>query len=375
MIESIHLRNFKCYQDQPFNFSNLTVFCGNNSVGKSTAIQSILLMLQAKFGNEIPFNGQLVSLGDYDDVHNNTVEGDDLIVMSIKFVDEVYMTWYNNLDIKKRALVAEESNVTSYSALDTLESYQYIEAERLGPRDNYANSIDRVHSNWLGTKGEYTSEVLSAIDSFEKFESIDVSTGVKQTNPDDCRIHSSLSQPQISNSIDAWMKEISPGFSVESDNEGRANVSFNSYTYNNESASLRPSNVGFGLSYSLSVVTSLLLAPVGGLVIIENPEAHLHPRGQSYLGRLIALTAEAGVQVIIETHSDHIINGIRVIARIRDTFNTKQFKLYFISQKEDSEGSSVDTITLNSSGKLSEWPDGFFDQQAIDMKTLITGTE
>ena len=235
-------------------------------------------MLQGKFGNEIPFNGQLVSLGDYDDVHNNTVEGDDLIVMSIKFVDEVYMTWYNNLDIKKRAFIAEESNVTSYSALDTLESYQYIEAERLGPRDNYANSIDRLHSKWLGTKGEYTSEVLSAIDSFEKFESIDVSTGVKQTNPDDCRIHSSLSQPQISNSIDAWMKEISPGFSVESDNEGRANVSFNSYTYNNESTSLRPTNVGFGLSYSLSVVTSLLLAPVGGLVIIENPEAHLHPK-------------------------------------------------------------------------------------------------
>jgi predicted ATPase len=375
MIKSVHLHNFKCYKDQPFDFSNLTVFCGNNSVGKSTAIQSILLMLQAKFRTEIPFNGRFVSLGNYDDVHNNKAKDDEVISMSIEFKNEGCLKWYNNLDIKKRAFVAEESNITSYSALETLESYQYIEAERLGPRDNYANSVDMVHSKWLGTKGEYASEILSTIASFEKFESIDVSTNSKQTNPDDCRIHPSLQMPQISNSIDAWMKEISPGFSVESSNEERANVSFNSYSHDSLDGNLRSSNVGFGLSYSLSVVASLLLAPVGGLVIIENPEAHLHPRGQSYLGRLIALTAEAGVQVIVETHSDHIINGIRVIARLRDTFDTEQFNLYYVSQQHGAEETSVDKITLNSSGKLSKWPDGFFDQQAIDMKTLITGTE
>ncbi|WP_180834594.1 AAA family ATPase, partial [Vibrio parahaemolyticus] len=66
----------------------------------------------------------------------------------------------------------------------------------------------------------------------------------------------------------------------------------------------------------LPIVLALLVTKPGGLVIIENPEAHLHPKGQSYLGRLIQRTAEAGVQVIIETHSDHLLNGIRVAARL-----------------------------------------------------------
>lgn len=92
-----------------------------------------------------------------------------------------------------------------------------------------------------------------------------------------------------------------------------ADITTNQYTFGGES--YRAVNVGFGLSYVLPIVLALLVTKPGGLVIIENPEAHLHPRG-SYLGRLIALAAEAGVQVVVETHSDHIINGIRLMPRL-----------------------------------------------------------
>ena len=53
----------------------------------------------------------------------------------------------------------------------------------------------------------------------------------------------------------------------------------------------------------------------GELIVIENPETHLHPKGQANLAKLIALVAEQGVQIIIETHSDHIINGLRVATK------------------------------------------------------------
>jgi predicted ATPase len=74
---------------------------------------------------------------------------------------------------------------------------------------------------------------------------------------------------------------------------------------------VRPTNMGFGVSYALPIVLGALTAANGGLIIIENPEAHLHPAGQSQMGIFLARMASAGVQVIAETHSDHVLNGVR----------------------------------------------------------------
>ncbi|WP_237043222.1 AAA family ATPase [Photobacterium damselae] len=177
----------------------------------------------------------------------------------------------------------------------------------------------------------------------------------------------------LTRQIDAWMKEISPGISVTSKLFEEASVAVNVFEQNG-SKSLKPQNVGFGVSYALSIVTALLYTRKGGLVIIENPEAHLHPRGQSYLGRLIALTAQAGVQVIVETHSDHLINGIRLMPRLGKVCSSK-IKIYQVVANTLEMCSNVIEITVNDQGELSEWPDQFFDQQLIDMDILMSGKE
>ncbi|CSA52545.1 Uncharacterized conserved protein [Vibrio cholerae] len=118
---------------------------------------------------------------------------------------------------------------------------------------------------------------------------------------------------------------------------------------------------------------ALLVTKPGGLVIIENPEAHLHPRGQSYLGRLIALAAEAGVQVVVETHSDHIINGIRLMPRLGKVQDKNL--LFYQVINEDVGTTTVKKIIVNAQGQFSEWPDGFFDQQVLDMQVLMTGQD
>src|SRR5438046_1441121 len=83
------------------------------------------------------------------------------------------------------------------------------------------------------------------------------------------------------------------------------------------SSEYRPTNVGFGITYALPIVVSILSARPGSLVIIENPEAHLHPRGQVRMGELLSLASTAGIQVLIETHSDHVLNGIRLAVRAK----------------------------------------------------------
>ncbi|HCM1951969.1 TPA: DUF3696 domain-containing protein [Salmonella enterica subsp. salamae serovar 9,46:z4,z24:z39:z42] len=377
MIETLKLKNFKAYKDQTFNFTNLTVFCGNNSVGKSTAVQAIGMFLQTNFlsGSSLKINGDLVHIGSVDDIHNYDRRKDDelLIDISSSEFDACWgygtdgVTYRDNLPNKNELpFIANEKTLHKLKFFSEKNiNFQYLDAERYGPRDNMPLSNHNYHQNWLGKQGEYTIEVLEGL--FNKRLTLLNENG---TNQEDPRRHVNSSSANVFQNIELWMQEISPGHKILPRVENSANVAFNSII-TEDGQHTKPINIGFGYTYSLSIVSALLLAEPNDLVVIENPEAHLHPRGQSYLGRLIALAAQAGIQVIIETHSDHLLNGIRIISKIREGFSPELFTLYYISK--DRDDTKVVKIDINNEGKLSEWPEGFFDQQSLDMYTLMTG--
>ncbi|HDJ1035042.1 TPA: DUF3696 domain-containing protein [Escherichia coli] len=373
-ITSLTLKNFKAYKEQSFDFSNLTVFCGNNSVGKSTAIQAIGMFLQSDMnGNSnLKINGDLVHVGDFDDIHNFSMREDDVLYLKYTFEDDTACWGYGIEEGDAREELSRKNELpfigcdkqlrTITNSLKDNFSFQYLEAERFGPRDNIPLSQHNYHEGWLGKNGEHTIEVL---------ESLVTRRRLNFSAQEDPRKHEGIINNNVFNHIEAWMSEISPGHRISPRIEARANVAFN-VIIPSPGQLTKPINIGFGFSYALSIVTALMLASKNELVIIENPEAHLHPRGQSYLGRLIALSAKAGIQVIIETHSDHLLNGIRVIARTYPTFDASLFTLYYISRENDE--TSVAKIKINNEGKLSEWPRGFFDQQSQDMYTIMTGS-
>ncbi|ELD1798668.1 DUF3696 domain-containing protein [Vibrio fluvialis] len=379
MINNLKLHNFKAYKDQEFEFGNLTVFCGNNSVGKSTAIQAISIPLQSYFDSKVTLNGPLSEVGTIDDaLHKHALNASleiELVIdgQSVSWgyddtVDREGISKSNRHLIVKRLPTKE-----LYDSLkNILESFQYLQAERYGPRSNFdITESNRFHTDWLGAKGEFTAELLSQSDSIRRlFVGGVFHADETQRDP---RLHTSEPRSLLHRQVDAWMKEISPGISVTSKLFEDASVAVNVFDQN-ESKSLKPHNVGFGVSYALSIVTALLYTRVGGLVILENPEAHLHPRGQSYLGRLIALTAQAGVQVIVETHSDHLINGMRLMPRL-GLVDASKMKIYQVYADLEDKCSKVIPITVNKQGELSEWPEQFFDQQLIDMDILMSGRD
>ena len=360
-IDKLKLENFKCYKHQEFEFSQLTVFCGANSAGKSSAIQALLMLLQSRFEAQVHFNGNLVSPGQYrQDILAHDAESEDKL--SIALTSNMGVTrWIYDESID--ALLSTDSMLPSFEVL--LSSFQYVQAERLGPEDNYKNKEAFFHKNWLGKKGEYTSEIMTEIEEREG-DDIRLAKG-------DYRLHSSTRSVRIYDQIRAWMQEISQNLRVSTQTLQEANISFNTYSYNG-GAEVKAKNVGFGMSYSLGVVAALLITPPGGLVIIENPEAHLHPRAQSYLGRLIALSALSGVQVIVETHSDHLLNGIRVIARLKEEYKEGDFCINFVDRDEQGEV-QVERLPIGTKAELPKWPNGFFDQSAEDMRILISGKE
>ena len=131
----------------------------------------------------------------------------------------------------------------------------------------------------------------------------------------------------------------------------------------------RPTHTGFGLTQVLPIVVASLSAGRDDLLLIENPEVHLHPAGQAAMGKFLAEVAKAGVQVIIETHSDHVLNGIRRAVKSR-VLSSDSVALHFFRPRDDRQQDlpQVESPCLDDRGNVDSWPEGFFDQFDQDMR-------
>lgn len=131
----------------------------------------------------------------------------------------------------------------------------------------------------------------------------------------------------------------------------------------------RPTNVGFGLTYVLPVVVACLTAKPGAMILLENPEAHIHPQGQSAMARLTCAAASAGAQLVVETHSDHILNGVRLTVK-RGQLSADDVRLHYFQRMADG---IIDIVSpaIGPDGMLSQWPPGFFDEWDRSLDQLL----
>lgn len=121
-------------------------------------------------------------------------------------------------------------------------------------------------------------------------------------------------------------------------------------------------NVGFGITYVLPLIIALVSAKKGDIIMIENPEAHIHPAGQRVLGELIARAGRGGVQAIIETHSDHILNGVRLAVKNRVLSKEETVLSFFYKDFKDGYRHKCIRPEILQDGRLDRWPEGFFDE-------------
>lgn len=137
----------------------------------------------------------------------------------------------------------------------------------------------------------------------------------------------------------------------------------------NRTSFLRPTHTGFGLTQTLPVVAAALSAGSGDLLLVENLEVRLHPAGQAAMGMFLAEAAAAGVQVIVETHSDHVLNGVR--RAVKDgVLPFDHAALHFFRPRDVEETGDAPQVVspmLDDNGNIDHWPDGFFDQFNKDM--------
>lgn len=400
MIKKIHIRGFKCFKDKvSFPLSKINLLTGINGRGKSTFLQTLLLFRQSIEKNrntkKLYLKGNSIELGNYKDIKNsetpansniiigfeqtkepisemffeltdNTTElsnselnyKDDFIanINSINYKtsdkEDGELSWHDNYFNEKGI----SRNADLYLFYKTLERIHYVSADRLGPLKYHDK--ESLNENFInvGAKGEFCINVLAKLQD-------------KQINT---KLYLGNDAQTLIQQTEEWLNFIFEGAKItikgsEKDSDSSVlNILFNT---SKTKERYKPINVGFGYSYILPIIVSGLIAKKNEILIVENPEAHLHPKAQSRITEFLAKVASTGVQVFIESHSEHILNGL-IISTLRDDIilDTKDTSLLYFQNKNE-----IPFVKLNlqANGEIDNWVDGFFDQQEIDLAQIF----
>lgn len=377
MITSLQLLNFKPFANQSLEFKKITLFSGLNSTGKSSVMQSLLLLRQSYQQGLLPekglaLNGYFVNIGTARDA---LFEGakEDLIGFDIVWENNNKATWRFKYDREVDVLNIDSEPVSSevYKSNIFGNNFHYLQAERLGPRPFNEMSDYQVRQlGQLGIKGEYAAHFL-AINGRKVIPNSNLSHPEVKLKTQRQKDQSTAQSMDLIDQVEAWMGEISPGTRLKIDAKSDVDLMSFQYSYG-DSNPYRATNVGFGISYTLPIIVAALASTPGTIILIENPEAHLHPKGQVKMGQLLALAASGGVQVVIETHSDHVLNGIRLAVH-GGKLDPKDVQLHYF-QRQNKEGQAVtDVISpkIDRNGRIDRWPDGFFDEWDNSLEILL----
>lgn len=377
-MRKIIIKNFKCFEEQEFEFKELTILAGANGSGKSTLIQVILILRQSienqraplRFSKKLYLNDYYFEAGTSSEILFENAKED---IISFEFFSNENSSLLFECKVnKEEPRILEIANykdthereerrnprqrIALYGNID------FISADRFGPKLTYKVSNERNVK--VGKYGEFTPFILNEF----KAELIEDSNVYFDTNSK--KTHSLFTE------VNSWLSFILDGTIIKTEVLDSVNLSLLKITNYPEAelAYKSPMNMAYGASYVLPIIVSCLSKKIkslsNNLVIIENPEAHLHPSAQAKLGQFLAKIANSGVQIIIETHSDHIVNGIRIAIKDK-LINHNKVIINSFSKGSKLGENLVEEIVIDKNGKLNKWPKDFFDQYENDMLKLI----
>lgn len=353
MSSRLHICQFKSFIDQTLEIAPLTVLSGLNSSGKSSVLQAIQMCHGGRLLDKYGDITELLSSGANSHEFSIRLEIGD----AENSVRESSFEIIGSSEGLRRVILPDDAENTGFEC-------EYIGADRMGPQGTLPVRARELRDGVVGGDGRYIVEVL------ERFSRMGAG-GV----PPELRADGLGEISALMPNLNAWMHMISPGFDVDYEILERGNIGLLIFTKDRR----RATNVGFGLSYTLPIIAAVLLqgtkqtASKGRyprFLLIENPEAHLHPRGQTFMGRLLARAASCGVHCVVETHSEHLLNGIRLSVK-ENILDSRNAVCYFFSYDIEDEFTKVAPIFIDSNGMCDHWPVGFFDESEISLMALV----
>ncbi len=368
----VSVEGFKCFDQLDLDLSDLTLFTGFNGAGKSTAIQTLLLVSQslriAPNGDRIDLDGPLLHLGTANDVARSASQGRIAIAFE---EDGVRAMWTLTAERRVRYLKVERARFSAddktldmigvaapignaaWALCEKVSGLTFLGASRLFSNTAWPSPPITTPFGDVGKSGEFAP--------YWHFQIADEEVPEERRHPGEERT-------TVRGQVDAYLSQLFPGAMANTDQLVGSDLIRLDLALGS-SGWVRPGNIGFGLTYAFPLIVAMLAARPGQLVIVDSPEAHLHPRAQSELGKIVARFAAAGVRMLVETHSDHFLNGVRLAIKQGSLPPSKAAIYFFGGASQQNHG--VQKLNIDDSGEIDRWPSGFFDQAESDLGELL----
>ena len=368
MLTRIDLRFFKCFERLRLPLAPLTLLTGVNASGKSSVLQALVLLHQTMREHEwttrLALNGAGVRLGTMPDVVDEvfgrrrfeialmdgedacgwTFEGDRRdMSLAVQQVSVNGRTFETPRSLRYLFPPDMESATPAATLARRLRGLTYITAERAGPQETYVLEDPHV-VNVVGPRGEHAVSVLH----WGRDEPVSADLALPGAPASRFR------------QVEQRMRTLFPGCTLDLQRAPRANAVTLGLRTSDDTGFHLPAHTGFGLTQCLPIVIAAVSASEGDILLVENPEIHLHPAGQALMGQFMADVASAGMQVLVETHSDHVLNGIRRAVKT-GRLTADQVVIHFFRPRSEDRPQVV-SPAMDGSGNIDSWPEGFFDQ-------------
>lgn len=348
MIDKLYISNLKSIKEVSVECSNINLLVGTNSSGKSTVLQAILLVAQNINYANSGLNGTLVRLGKYDEAKCKYSRESEIMIRVT--TPSLTQSFSFRRDAEDGKQIEEESDGRD-SGFMSIEkrNFQYISCNRIGPQNIYMKNMD-IHET-MGIDSEFVISYLNAHSS----DPID---------PTLCRDKSDYT---LLGQVNWWLNYIVEA-TISTEEIPRADVITVSYS-SHELQNIRPTNIGSGISYLVSILITCLSMPEDGIVIVENPEIHLHPRAQSRICEFLYFVSIANRQIFIESHSDHIFNGFRVGITTKN-MSREIINIQFAELNQENI-TSLTKVEVDDWGNVVNQKENLFDQFDADLNTML----
>jgi hypothetical protein len=380
MIRALTLQNFKCFERLRLDLAPLTLLTGFNAAGKSTSLQTLLLLsqsLRAQQGAlDLRLNGPLVNLGTPSDVINSSGGGNRL-ALGVSTADAKLLWHFAAREDNRRSLQVVQMDVEAGGASSSIEppalsgirpiggDPHVQEAIRLLDRLIFLSAARQVETDVFPIPSEAGDPIgdVGPIGEFAPWwlhDKGDSEVVVAR------RLKSDAGSKTLRQQVNAWAAYLFPDTQINALPVPRTSLMRLEIKSAVTSDWSRPANVGYGISYGFPILVAGLFAARNQPVIVDSPEAHLHPRAQSRIGTFLAQMASMDAQILVETHSDHVLNGVRIALR-DGLIDPSMVAIYFFTNRSEER---VIKLAVDNSGGIKDWPEGFFDQIENDLSRL-----